>query len=293
MTPRDVVAALSVAVVWGATFVFIKWGVAESAPTAFTGLRFLFAAIPAVFFLRPPRTRPILVLAYGLLVGVGHFGLLFYAFSQGMTASLASVVVQWQAFFTVVLAWVILGERPTVLQSIAIGLALLGIASIGSARLEGAGFWPFFLTIAASSFWAGGNIVGKIVGPTESFSLVVWSSLIPPLPMFALAMLFDRERSLTAIRQPSWLLLLCVVVVAYAATLFGFGVWSRLLTRVPAAALAPFMLMAPLVGMTIGKFALGEALGGVELLGAGLVLAGLLINVFGERWTARRSATAG
>ena len=113
MSPRDTLSALLAATVWGLTFVAIKFGVGEAPPFLLTALRFAFAAVPAVFFIKPPAATPALVILYGLLIGVGQFGLLFVAFGLGMSVGLASVVMQMQAFFTILLAWAFMGERPT------------------------------------------------------------------------------------------------------------------------------------------------------------------------------------
>ena len=83
MSPRDILAAVSVAVVWGLTFIAIKVGVGETSPLMLSALRFVFASIPAVFFVAPPRAPAWKVALYGLLIGVGQFGVLFIAIRQG------------------------------------------------------------------------------------------------------------------------------------------------------------------------------------------------------------------
>jgi O-acetylserine/cysteine efflux transporter len=112
MKRGDIVAAIAVAVVWGLTFLAIKVGVGETPPLMLSTLRFAFAALPAVFFVRPPKTSPWIVALYGLFIGVGQFGLLFLAIRQGFPVGLASLVIQLQAFFTVFLAWALMGENP-------------------------------------------------------------------------------------------------------------------------------------------------------------------------------------
>jgi O-acetylserine/cysteine efflux transporter len=112
MKTRDVLAAISVAIVWGLTFIAIKIGVGETTPLALSALRFVFAALPAVFFVRPPKASPWIVALYGLFIGVGQFGLLFVAIRQGFPVGLASLIIQLQAFFTIFLAWALMRERP-------------------------------------------------------------------------------------------------------------------------------------------------------------------------------------
>jgi len=164
MSPRDILSALLTATVWGLTFVAIKFGVGEAPPFLLTALRFAFAAVPAVFFIKPPAAMPALVVLYGLLIGVGQFGLLFVAFGLGMSVGLASVVMQLQAFFTILLAWAFMRERPTRRQTIATIITFAGVGVIGAARLGGVSFWPFAMTLAAAFCWGAGNLVGKLAG---------------------------------------------------------------------------------------------------------------------------------
>jgi O-acetylserine/cysteine efflux transporter len=283
----DTISALIASVVLGLAFIAIKLGVGQTTPMLLTALRFTFAA-PAILFVAPPKAQIRLVLAYGLLIGVGQFGLLFLAIERGMPVGLASLVIQLQAFITVFLAWVILGERPGAVQVIAAGIAFSGIVVIGSARLGGAGLVPFLMVVAAALCWSSGNIVGKLAGRIDMFAFTVWSSLAAPLPLVGLSLWFDGPQALQALVRPSWTLILCVGALAYGATLLGFGLWSRLLAHYPAGRIAPFALLIPVVGMISARVIFAEPLSPVEIFGALLVMAGLSVNVFGERMLARR-----
>ncbi len=283
MTGRDIVLALLATIVWGLTFIAIKFGVGEAPPFLFTALRFAFAAFPALLFIRPPKAPIGMVVLYGLLIGVGQFGMLFFAIKIGMPIGLASLVVQLQVFVTIFLAAVMMGERPTRLQVIAGAVALLGIATIGSVRLAHASFLPFALTVAAAACWGGGNIVGKWVGKVDPLSFMVWSSLVAPAPMLALSFALEHGRTLPALLHPTLILAICVAAVAYGGTLFSYGLWASLLMRYPAAQVAPFALLVPVVGMVAGRVIFDEPTSAIELAGALLVLAALTLNVLGAR----------
>ncbi len=289
MSPRDVLAAASVAVVWGLTFIAIKVGVGETSPLMLSALRFLFAAIPAVFFIAPPKAPVWKVAAYGLLLGVGQFGLLFIAVRQGFPIGLTSVVVQAQAFFTVALAWAFLKEWPRRAQVIGGLVAFAGMAVIGSDRLAGASLGPFLLVVLASFFWGAANVLAKSAGRVDMLAFTVWSSLAVPIPLTFLSLLVEGKGPLLALAHPTIKLALSVAVVAYAGTVFGFGVWARLLAHHSAATVAPFALLVPVVGIVAGAVVFGEAMRPVELFGGVLVMAGLALNVFGD-WLARRRA---
>lgn len=293
MGPRDTLTALIAASALGLAFIAIKIGVGEAPPLELTALRFAFAAFPAVFFIAPPRAPARLVVIYGLLIGVGQFGMLFLAIGQGMPAGLASLVIQLQAFVTIALAWAWLGERPSTIQAIAAGLALLGLVVIGSMRLSQASPGPFLMVLAAAVCWGAGNLVGKLAGRVDMFAFTIWSSLAAPLPLLALSLVFERGRAVAALTHPTWLLAACVAALAYGATLLGFGLWSRLLALYPAARVAPFALLIPVVGMIAGRAIFGEPLSPIEFLGAALVMAGLAFNVFGDRLLAFRPRPIG
>ena len=289
MTPRDILAAVSVAVVWGLTFIAIKVGVGETSPLMLSALRFVFAALPFVFFIKPPKAPIWKVALYGLLLGGGQFGLLFLAIREGFPIGLTSLVVQAQAFFTVALAWLLLGEYPRRTQILAGLVAFAGLAVIGSARLAGAAFGPFLLVVLASFFWGSANVLAKTAGKVDMLAFTVWSSLAAPLPLLLLSLALDGSGPLLALAHPGWRLAASVLVVAYAGTVFGFGLWARLLSRYSAATVAPFALLVPVVGMIAGAIVYGEPMRPVELAGGVLVMAGLALNVFGD-WMLRRRA---
>ncbi len=290
MTARDILAALSVAIVWGLTFIAIKVGVGETTPLMLAALRFFFAAVPMVFFLPPPKAPAWAVTLYGLLIGVGQFGVLFVAIHEGFPVGLASLVIMAQVFFTILLAWLLMGERPRRAQVVGAFVAFVGIVVIGSERLAGASLGPFLMVILAAVFWGSGNVLAKTVGKVDMLAFTVWSSLAAPLPLFFLSSAVEGTGGLAALAHPGWKLVVSVLVLSYAGTLFGYGLWARLLAQYSAATVAPFALIVPVVGMVAGSFLFGEILRPAELLGGVLVMAGLALNVVGD-WMLRRRST--
>lgn len=287
MQPRDLALALLVVTVWGLNFAVIRSGVAEVPPLLLGALRFLLAAFPAVFFLRAPKVPWRLYLAYGMTISVGQFAFLFSAIHLGMPSGLASLVLQSQAFVTMILAAVWLHERWRGHQIGGLLLAAAGLALIGSAHGLEMPLTGFLLTLAAASMWATGNIVTRAVsrhGPINQLAFVVWASLVPPLPFLALSLLIEGWPAIdAAIGAFSLRSFAAVAYLAWAATLLGYGLWTRLLGRYPVNQVAPFSLLVPLVGLTTGWLAFGEVLQPVHFAGAALLLLGLVINLFGAR----------
>ena len=143
---------------------------------------------------------------------------------------------------------------------------------------------------------AAGNIVTRALGrfgPMDQQAFVVWACLVPPLPFLALSYTIEGPQAMeAALLNFHWPSLAALAYLAWAATLFGYGVWTRMLARYPTNRVAPFSLLVPLVGLSSGWLVFGEALQAVHLIGGALLMVGLLLNLFGARFLVRKVALA-
>lgn len=295
MTRKDGLLALLVVVVWGLNFVVIKVGLHNMPPLMLAGLRFLLVAFPALFFVARPKIPFRLLLGYGLTISFGQFAFLFCAINFGMPAGLASLVLQAQAFFTIILGALVFGERLQGKQLAGIALAVVGVLVLAEASLNGqhVALLGFVLTLAAAFSWACGNIFNKKIMQLETrpavMSLVVWSALIPIVPFMVASYLLDgptvMRNSLVSIDLTT---ILSLIYLAFVATIVGYGIWGSLLGRYETWRVAPLPLLVPVVGIASAALLLDEKLGALQLAGAVLVMAGLYINVFG--FCVRRTA---
>lgn len=288
---RDRLLALAIVVVWGLNFTIIKLGLVGVPPMLMGALRFLLVAFPAVFFIRRPRVPWRMLLAYGATISLGQFAFLFYAMAVGMPAGLASLVLQSQAFFTLAIAALWLGEpvRWNNILGMAVaagGLALIGAGATanGADHAAGMSVAGFALTLCSAACWATGNIVSKTIGKVDLVALVVWGGLIPIVPFALLSWWFEGpQRIADSVTHITPMGVFAVVYLAFAATLFGYTMWGRLLTRYPASMVAPLTLLVPVVGLACAALLLGETMAPVQWIGAVVVMGGLLVNVFGAR----------
>ena len=293
LKPTHALLALFIAAIWGFNFVVIKVGVAEVPPLLLTGLRFLFAALPAIFFVPKPKAAWQYVAAFGFLLGVVKFGMLFVSIKIGLSASLASLVMQLQVFFTIVFAAVLLGERSKRIQIVGGLIAFSGIAIIAASRWNGPELLPLVLAVLAALTWGVANIIAKKSGETNVLSFIVWASLAAPLPLFVLSWLFEDHAIINAtLMHPSWLTITTIAFLAGPATVFAFGSWNFLLGRYPANMVTPFALLVPIFGTASGIIVLNEPFDIYEILGSTLVLSGLLLNVFGPRFKRQQTTSA-
>lgn len=300
LSPRDLLLTVGVVTLFGFSFVPIKIGMREIPPFALVALRFFFAAFPLVFFVRRPQMPWRFVVSYGMAIGVVQFGLLFLGIKLGMPAGLSSLVIQLQVFFTIALGVVFLGDkfqRHNVIGAIIAGAGIIVLAAYKIASGANATFLGFVIVIVAGFAWSVGNIVAKraaLAHDPDMFSLVVWSSVVPPLPLALLAYAFEGgPAAWHAVISAGALSWGCVLFMAWGATLFGFASWAGLLHRYPTALVSPFALLIPVSGLASGAWLLDESLAPMQYAGALLVLAGLAVNVYGPRIHRWIAAAAG
>jgi O-acetylserine/cysteine efflux transporter len=293
ISTRDLALILAVVTYWGFAFVPIKLALAEVPPFALATLRFFFAALPAMFFVKRPTMPWRDIVAYGIAIGGFQFGLLFLGIGMGMPAGLSSLVIQVQVFFTIGLAVLLSGDRVTRANIVGGAIAVLGIVELALYKLAGGmtgTLFGFLLVIASGFAWAVGNIIGKRAGTdhdADMFALVVWSSIMPALPLALVSYAFEGGPAVVAsVLHASWKMWGCVFLLSWGATLFGYGSWAALLHRYPVGLISPFALLIPVSGLICGALMLGESLAPLQMIGALLVFAGLVINVYGARWFA-------
>jgi O-acetylserine/cysteine efflux transporter len=296
LSAREVALVLVVVTLWGFAFVPAKWALLEVSPFVLAMLRFLFAAVPAVFVVPPPRVHWRIVAAYGVAIGVLQYGLMFLGMQLGMPAGLSSLVMQLQVYFTILLAAAFLRDRMHRWNVLGALVALTGAAVLGLAQFRHgatATLAGFLLLVGAALAWGAGNVVAKRGGGRDFLGLVVWSSLVAAPLLAIVSVIAGGVDALHAIARASWRTWAAVLFLSWLATLFGFSAWNRLLHRHPAALVTPFALLVPVSGLASGALFLDERLTALQMVGVTLVLAGLVVNVFGPAWWARLRATGG
>ncbi len=291
MKKNDILLALLLVTIWGFNFTVIKLGLGGVPSMLLVALRYLLTAFPAIFFVKKPSTGWKYIILYGLTVGVGQFSCLFYAMEIGMPAGIASIVLQIQAFISPALAAVFLNEKLKAKQIVGSAIAAAGLVIIAAANTAGGiGSIPFtaiLLNLLAPVFWAASNIVARIASDKaaangeklDMFSLVVWSGLIPPVPMLGLALMLNTPQSLlSVITNLNGISIFAIIYLAFGATLFGYGVWNVLIGKYPLSKVAPLPLAVPIIALLSARIVLNEQLSGMQWLGVSVILAGLIIT---------------
>lgn len=283
---RHSALAIAVAVLWGINFVAIDLGLhtngREVPPLLFVAMRFLLVVFPFILFIRKPEVGWKAIVGVGLFMSAGQFGLLYLGMALGMPAGLASLVLQAQVLFTILLAARFLGERPSRRQmtGVVLGVAGLGVVALGRSAV--APVLPLMIVLAAALSWAVGNVVARHSKAASGLGLVVWSGAVVPVPLAGLSLVVDGPDVVwgTLIDlQPATIL--SAIYTAVFASLIGYGIWNRLLSLYPSSDVVPFTLLVPVVGMTAAWLVLNEIPTLAEILGGLILLLGVAIAVLG------------
>jgi O-acetylserine/cysteine efflux transporter len=287
MPPWHIGLAVLVVGIWGTNFVVIHVGLTHFGPFTFATLRFLFASLPLLLFVRRPKIAPGSLVTYGLAIGVGQTGLMLYALAGHISPGLASLLIQTQAFFTVALAVLLSGERVRSGNIAALVLCTAGILLIAVNMGGDVDTTGILLVLAAALSWGVGNIVAKRAGAIDMLALVAWSNLVAVPPLLAAALLFEGPAAIqSSVLQADAAGWGTVLWQAFGNALFGYAAWNWLLARHPAAEVAPMGLLVPIFGMSAAAWLLAEPMPLWKLAAAALVLTGLAVNLT----TGRRAA---
>lgn len=293
---RHILLALIVVSIWGSNFVAIKLSLVDLPPFLLCALRFVFVSLPLAFFVPKPELSWKQLTGYGLTMFAAQFALMFLGMKLGMPAGLASLVLQFQVFVSLALSVVMLGERVRVVQVTgalvaAVGFTLVGLHTGGDVTIAG-----LVCLLLAGTSWGFANVTSRRLGKVNPLALVVWGGLVVPLPMLAGSLVFEGGptviwHAVTHTGLSAWLGLAYTV---YLSTLVAYSMWSWLLAHYPASSVTPFTLLVPIFGMVTSAIYLGEPLPAWKLEAAALVIAGLVLCVFGPRLQQRlRPAAAG
>ena len=293
MPLRDRLLAAVVAVVWGLNFPAIALALEQFPPFFLVALRFAVIAVPVVLLVPRPDVAWRWLLGYGLGFGVLQFLFLYLAMDSGMPPGLASLVLQSSAPFTVLLAGLLLRERLTVRQLAGTGLAMAGLGGIAVHRAGldgGAALLPVLLTLCAGLGWAVGNLCNRQARTSEPFRLMLWMTVVPPVPMLLVSLALEGPAEVVASfgglgERQGLLAVGGLVFTVVVATLLGSGIWTALMARHPSSTVAPFSMLVPVVGIGSSWLLLGDPTSGPELVLGAVVVAGVLLGSGGHRRT--------
>lgn len=264
-------------VIWGYSWVFLKLGSYDAGPYSFAGVRCLLGGCVLLTALaasgRPFRPRRLPeIFALGLVNTTGLVGLSQWAVTEG-AANRTSILVFTMPFWTLLLAWPLLGERVRGAQWAAIACAAAGLVSvIRPWALEGSPK-SNLLALAAALAWAVSAIMMKRIrlrGPIDLLQLTAWQMALGAVCLLGIAALSNEAPIVWTHR-----FIVSLAFTAFVSTAFGWLLWVFLLDRLPAGVASLTTLMIPVVAVVSTSLHLGEHLAPGDLAGIALIVAGL------------------
>ncbi|SCG06313.1 O-acetylserine/cysteine efflux transporter [Streptomyces sp. Ncost-T6T-2b] len=279
MRPRHIALAVLVAALWGVNFVVIELGLDHFPPLLFSALRFLAAAVPAIFLLGRPSVAWKWVVGVGLVLGVGKFGLLFIGMDQGMPAGLSSLVLQIQAVFTALFAALALSERPGRIRVAGMAVALAGIAVAAVDEGAGGPVLAFVLVVGAAACWGVSNVFTRRAAPRDALTFMVWVSAVPVLPLLGLSLLFEGpDRDAEALASLDWSGWASFCSSPGSARCSASAPGASCSASTPPRPWRPFTLLVPVFGMSSAALVLGEEVSPLRWCAAALLVGGVALT---------------
>ncbi|KQV12569.1 hypothetical protein ASC74_29730 [Pseudomonas sp. Root329] len=284
MKARHLLLAISITAIWGANFSVIKLGLTTVDPFILAGIRFTLCALPAIFFIPKPDVQWRYIIGYGLVFGIGLWGVVNLGIKSGLSAGIASLVLQFSAFFTILLGSWIFKETISRFQYAGMGLALCGLLSIVSIVDGTVTTAGLILVLLGAVAWSAANVINKKAKTTQVFAFLVWSSAFSPIPLFALDYAVNGSTGYSAlVNQLDYRAVLSILFQVYPNTLFGYWVWNSLMKRYPVSTVAPLSLLVPVFGLLGSVMIFNETLSLNKIVAVVFIVSGLGVGLYGQR----------
>ncbi|MEX2984248.1 EamA family transporter [Streptomyces sp. C36] len=291
MKKQHILIAVAVTAIWGLNFSVIKIGLKSVDPLILAGIRFALCALPAVFFLKRPQVAWRYIIGYGLVFGVGLWGVVNLGIKAGVSSGISSLVLQFSAFLTILLGAVIFREKLSRFQYLGMAVALVGLFSVTFVTDGTVTFAGVALVLFGAAAWSVANVIMKKAKPKDTLSFMVWSSLFSPVPLFLLDLVVNGTKGYAELpHQLGWAAILSLLFQAYPNTVLGYAVWNWLLREYPVSTVAPLSLLVPVFGMAGSMVIFNESLPPLKLVAGALIVTGLVIGLYGKRLAESRSA---
>ena len=286
MTRKDTFLAILITFIWGINFSVIKLGLGTIDPFFLAAIRFFLTAFPLIFFVPKPDVKMSVVALYGFLFGIGLWGVVNIGIYLGASAGVASLLLQLNAYFTIIFGFFLFAEKLSRFQLIGMAVSLFGLLLSIIYKEASSSVFSLLLVVLAALSMGLCNVIAKKSSPKNMLSFLVWSSLFSPLPLLLMAYVTNDSFSLVAaINGIDAMGMFSVLFQVYVTTLFGYWVWISLLKKYPISTVAPLSLMVPIFGFIGSVLLFNESMTMMKLVSSALILLGLLLFIFSKKLT--------
>lgn len=279
MSKLDLLILSALMALWGFNFSIIKLGVNNLDPLVLTALRFAFAVFPLIFFIKKPDVPWRFLISYGLSFGVGVWGLTTLSIDLGVSAGMASLLLDMSVISSLLIGWLCLNERITHWKLTGALFALFGLLLIMADHGGSITWQGLILVLSASVFWSMNGLIVKRANTKAVFAFNIWSMLFVPLPLLLLAIVsHGSEAVISSFSNFNSYALISVLFQAYPTTLLGYWLWNKFIIKYSLSSVAPFTLMVPIFGILGGYLFYDEAIFSSQIIAAIFILLGLFLS---------------
>ncbi|MCO1335746.1 EamA family transporter [Microbulbifer sp. OS29] len=246
-------------------------------PLMLTAMRFALISVPFVWFFPFPKTSVLNVFLVGFFLQLLSAVLVNLAMREDAQAGIASLMVQSQVIFTLIFSSIIFSEKVSRQQLIGLLIAIVGFAIFfvhidrgGSTTITG-----FALLIGSGMSWAVANLILKQMKDVNILHVMIWASLVPPIPLFILSYFLEARRPVAVLLGASMETWGAILYLSFCVGLLAFIWWGDLIRRYSSSYVVPFGLLVPVFGLMGSWLLLGESIDALEWVASLLVFLGI------------------
>ena len=274
----ELLLAASVPLLWGIGFTFAKAGLNEFPPLFLMGLRFTLAALTLVWFVPIPRGQLKQIFWISLVGSTLQYGMTFTGLSM-LDASLAIIIIHLEVPFSVLLAAIVLKDKPGIQRILGMLISFAGIVLIAGQPSLSEQLPAILLTAAGAMTWAVGQImVKRLENPPSGFALTAWIGFFSGPQMILGSFMFE-DSQLESLANASWIGWGVILYLALIMTVLGYGIWYHVLSRNHVSKVMPVMLLLPVFTIASSMLFLGEEPSPMIFIGAAVVIGGVSMIV--------------
>ena len=274
----ELLLAASVPLLWGIGFTFAKAGLNEFPPLFLMGLRFTLAALTLVWFVPIPRGQLKQIFWISFVGSTLQYGMTFTGLSM-LDASLAIIIIHLEVPFSVLLAAIVLKDKPGIQRILGMLISFAGIVLIAGQPSLSEQLPAILLTAAGAMTWAVGQImVKRLENPPSGFALTAWIGVFSGPQMILGSFMFE-DSQLESLANASWIGWGVILYLALIMTVLGYGIWYHVLSRNHVSKVMPVMLLLPVFTIASSMLFLGEEPSPMIFIGAAVVIGGVSMIV--------------
>ena len=281
-TSKHVIMALFVPLLWGLGFVFAKGAINHFPPILLMAFRFSLTALVLVWFTPLPVRKFFQLFKIAIVAAAIQYSLTFTGV-KGLEAGLASIIVQLEVPFLVILGALLLREKPGYKKWIGIAISFVGIAIMSQQDELSGSFISIALVLSGCFAWALGQVMIRKLKDVSGMQVTAWIAVFAAPQLFFMSAIFENGQ-LEAIKTANPLVWWTVLYLGLIMTCLGYYFWNTLIRHHDVSKVAPFLLLLPVFSVLGGNVFLGEAITLEKFYGGATILLGIGVIVLNPKF---------